>query len=612
MRRLFTGAAVLLLLGATAATAQDDDAFHQATASVGGHYTSGQDEVGRVGEYVRAQDVENILPDARVAVSGGDRTTLYDILMLYRDRDTQKFGFDLDTGNLVSVSTSFSSFSHNLDHDLLANINAREAVWNTTVNDYRPGGKMAFHEDLDPLGRYAIRYRRFGADVEGKLPFLTEGAVYGRYTDQRRQGWKQINTIDHCAFCHVSGNRKQVDEVTQTWRAGARGRVAGVAWNYEFGATDWTDRTTAPQRRWDAAMHPVFGNIGPTGGNTAVATPSDFGTEFSSRVLYDDVTLPYARGADSEKRDHAVRAKYDFSAEHALRGAWTHATTRNTLTRVEGRTDAWAASWAGRIDRRTRATARLMGYQVKVDDVLVDLPPWRDGRAGGGQDFDWTRISAANREVLQADVTVARKLGKGGSLTAGWRHQVVDRDAMAISQVTYVPQGDGTVADLRVPSAAFGRETTLDRFELSLAKRLGMKGRASLRYAYTNVDLPYMNPTALCEEGLEGANHNLDGNTLVWYFQRERYGNGTNQPSRTHRADARASYQLSSRASLSGSLNLTFDENDDLNVYHYWRTVIAPAANFWVAPDDRVMLAGGWTWQRVESNAVLCPPIFDG
>jgi hypothetical protein len=175
-----------------------------------------------------------------------------------------------------------------------------------------------------------------------------------------------------------------------------------------------------------------------------------------------------------------------------------------------------------------------------------------------------------------------------------------------------VPQGDGTVADLRVPSTAYGRETTLDRFELSLAKRLGLKGRASLRYAFTNVDLPYMNPTALCEEGLEGTSHTLDGNTLVWYFQRERYGNGTNQPSRTHRADARASYQLSSRASASGSLNLTFDENDDLNVYHYWRTVIAPAANVWVAPDDRVMLAAGWTWQRVESNAVLCPPIFDG
>ena len=84
MRRLFTGAAVLLLLGATAATAQDGDAFHQATASVGGHYTSGQDEVGRVGEYVRAQDVENILPDAQVAVTGGDRTTLYDILEIGR------------------------------------------------------------------------------------------------------------------------------------------------------------------------------------------------------------------------------------------------------------------------------------------------------------------------------------------------------------------------------------------------------------------------------------------------------------------------------------------------------------------------------------------------
>lgn len=597
--------AALLILAAGASLAQDDGTFQGGVVSAGGHHIDSEDQAGRVGEYIADDDLDGLRPDLRLELQGGTPRTLYGILALFNDRSTNRFGFDLNTGEPLAVSFDYRSFAHNLDHDYLGNVGAREVIWNGTA--YAPGGKMAMHEDLDPLGRYSLRYQRFAGGLETKPPFLYGGTLYANVTDQRRTGWKQVNTIDHCAYCHVSGNRREVNEQTKTWRAGAQGNVGRVSWNYEYGATDFRDRSGEASRRWDAAMHPTWGNVGTNGAN--LTFPYD--VEFGSRLLFDDVVLPYARPADNEKREHQARLKADLGGGHAVRATWSRTVRRNNWTNVDGKLHAWAGSWSARLDRRTRATARFLAYKVKVDDVYVDLPAWRSGRPGGGQDFDWTRISSSNRDVLQLDAGLSRKWGRRGLLTAGWRHQVIDRDAMTQSQSSY--QGDGTTAaDLYYPSTAQANKSTLDRFSLAFARRLGLKGNGRIEYAFTRVDRPYMNVTAMCEAALRGDPHALDDNSLVYYFQRDRYGNGTNQPSQTHRVAARGSYQITSRASVNGSLNATFDKNDELNIYKYWRTVLAPTANLWLAPTDRLALALGYTWNRVESNAVLCPPIFDG
>jgi hypothetical protein len=139
-----------------------------------------------------------------------------------------------------------------------------------------------------------------------------------------------------------------------------------------------------------------------------------------------------------------------------------------------------------------------------------------------------------------------------------------------------------------------------------------LKGNGRLAYTYTKIDKPFMNPTAMCEEGLHGTDHTLAGNGVVYYFQRQRYGNGANQPGESHRIASRASYQLTSRTSVSGYVTYASERNDELNVYEFERTVWNPGVNVWTAPTDKFMLTFGYAANRIESNAHLCPPLFDG
>jgi hypothetical protein len=264
-----------------------------------------------------------------------------------------------------------------------------------------------------------------------------------------------------------------------------------------------------------------------------------------------------------------------------------------------------------RPNKKTRLTARVLTYEVSADDAFVDLDPYRAGRPGGDQDFDWTRVSAANRDVLQTDLAVRRKLCKTGSLGVDWRHKVIDRPAMAQSQTTYYTDEVSGEA-VMVASTPYANETTSDRFRATLHKRFGKKGNGKLSYTYTTIDNQYMNPTAMCEEGLHDDVDALPGNGFVYYFQRLRHGNGTALPNKSQRVSARGTYQLSPRSSLNGFMNIVSEENDELNLYTFERTIVSPGANLWLAPNDKLMLTMGYSFNSVESNAKLCIPLFGG
>ena len=58
---------------------------------------------------------------------------------------------------------------------------------------------------------------------------------------------------------------------------------------------------------------------------------------------------------------------------------------------------------------------------------------------------------------------------------------------------------------------------------------------------------------------------------------------------------------------------VTTDRTVDCSSYEsIARDVLTPGLNAWAAPSDRVMLTAGWSFNKVKSDANLCPPIFDG
>ncbi len=603
LRRIPICLAVAGLLAVSAvAMADEGTPVVEGKSYVGAHYLEQTGAFDKVGEYFSDSNEGKFQAHSWFTLSGATDNTLFDVYGFLRDKDTKAFGISVNPESRLSASFDYLSFIHHLDHDRLQNLDGREANADGTA-----GGKQIYSHDMDPMGRYWLNYEKTSAELEYDLASVENGKLYIRFDDQHKSGWKQTLTLDHCATCHVEGNRRMIDEQTRTLRAGAEGTMGKLTFNYEFKAQDYTDFTEGGTRQWTRAQHPVRGG---TWTDPVSGAVSNYNVEFGSRLLFEDVVMPYAVGPTTEKRAHEFGLNLDVNAKNTMRGTYSHSRTDNVGNALSSDFDAFAAGWLARIDKKTRLTARVLAYEIKADDAFVDLDPYREGRPGGGQDFDWTRVSAANRDVLQTDLTLRRKMGKS-SLGLSWRHKVIDRAAMAQTQTTYYLD-DASGVNVMVPSTPYANETTTDRFRATLNKRFGRKGNGKLSYTYTSVSNQYMNPTAMCEEAMNGESHTLDGNSNVFYFQRERFGNGTALPNKSHKVAARGSYQVSSRMSLSGYVNIASELNDELNSYEFERTILSPGANLWVAPNDKLMLTLGYSFNSVESNAKLCPPLFGG
>ncbi len=584
-RNLLMCSAVLLMCWTGIGLADEEGSFVEGTASVGAHYSDFSDNPQRVGEFVNLDATKDLQADMYLDLFGGTENTLFNINLDYRDIATKKFDFGVDTKSILSADFRYGSFVHNLDHDNLTNMQGKA------------GGKQVYNTDNDPMGRYFMEYEEFHGNMKLDMPFITNGQVTLGMSDQRRSGYKQSMTIDHCAFCHVESNAQRVDQQTRIWKADAKGSLGPVSLNYDFAKTDFVDRANTPEHHWKSARHPVNGN------------PMDFPT----RQQFSDVTLPYARTADNDKLSHNAGIKVDLQRAGTLKGSYTNTNRKNYHTGIHSNFDAGALGYAVRLSPKMRLTGKFLAYETKVDDAFIDLNNFRAGDpVAGNLNFDWNRISSANRKVYQGDLNLGWKVGKGKHLKANWRYQIIDRPAMAQSQTTYIFDESNPGARGEVTSAAFENKTTVNRIKLRFDSRLGMKGNYNLTYTFTDVDMPFMNPTAMCETSLDGVDsaHGPDGR--MYYFQRQRFGNGTNQATQAHKVTGRGSYQLSARTSINAFVTWAQDKNDEMNIYEYNRDLLTPGLNLWTAPSDNLLFTIGWTYSMVESNANLCVPIFDG
>ena len=584
-------AAILLASWSGVGLASDGGEFVEGAASVGAHLTKPTDNTQRVGEFSNLNDLDEFIADMYLDLFGSTRNTLYNVHFLYQDSATKNFDFGLRADQNVSVDVGYQSFMHNLDHDALQNMQGKA------------GGKQVYHTDNDPLGKYFLEYSEFNTAIAVDLPFLANGQVYGSYRDQRKEGYVQEMAIDHCAFCHVESNVKRVDQQTETWEAGIGGTQGVVSFNYEMTETTYREDGLANERDWFSAVHPGDG------------LPYDFAT----RLNFQDVTMPYARSTSNDKTSHNASLKLDLPDLAIVKAAYTNTNRRSWWTGIENQFDAYALGGARKWNRNHRTTVRLLAYETKVDDAFINLDNFHAGDlVSGNLDFDWTRISAANRKVIQADLNHSWRIGKGKHFKGSVRHQTIDRDAMAQNQTSYLFDGinDGNTGATLVPSTAFENKTTILRLKGLYDQRLGRKGSFNAGVTGTVIDQPFMNPTAMCEESLEGVNSaHVSASTVtgrMYYFQRLRYGMGTNQPNQSWRMNGKASYQLTPRVSVNGFLAYTTEKNDEMNVYQFDRDILTPGVNLWTAPHDKVLFTLGWTYNKVKSNANLCIPIFDG
>ncbi|MBZ0270280.1 hypothetical protein K8I85_19175 [bacterium] len=568
----------ILLVTAASAAADDGSEAVEGTVSVGGHASDLEGTVGKAGEFGLYR--ESIESDLRLDLLGRSGTRNLE-LRLDVENEIDRNAFLRVHGPQLDVRFDHQSFRHWLDHDRLENVEFREALAGGA-----PGGKMATHEDLDPDGVYGIDYTDTRSHLAAQLPVPEGTDLAARFVadfrDMRRQGTKQSLGVDHCSNCHVRSHAGRVDERTRDLALGLEGEREGFAFSYRFAARDFDNLAAAGTNRYMQARHP--GN----GGSE---------DEFASRTIYENEELTFGQVPDVEKRGHTVRASADLPRSQSVRGTFSMSTVENQVTGLDLQANAAALSWFAPLSKRTRVTAGVVRRELENDPYDVDLPLWRDGRAGGGQDFDWVRESAYDRVEWIGTARLAHTLRPGQNVRLDYRFHSTDRDNVLLD-----PDSDKT-------------RTTRNRLKASWSGSLARKARSRVEVTYEMTDLPFVAVGGLCEPALSDSVMPIDDSQpsdWIYYFQRERYGTGGNLPTKALRGRVQFDGSVGPKLHASAYVSASDEKNDDLNLYDFERSVLSPGVSLLFVPTEAAIFTGGAAYSRIESNAKLCATVMDG
>ena len=109
--------AVLALCWTGIGLADEEGAFVEGTASVGGHYSDFSDNPNRVGEYVNLNATKDLQADMYLDLFGGTGNTLYNILSLNPNPIALPRGHNRSSSTAYPTftrSTTRSTAAHNL------------------------------------------------------------------------------------------------------------------------------------------------------------------------------------------------------------------------------------------------------------------------------------------------------------------------------------------------------------------------------------------------------------------------------------------------------------------------------------------------------------------
>ncbi|MEZ5066353.1 MAG: GSU2204 family CXXCH-containing (seleno)protein [bacterium] len=563
------------------ASAEDESASLEGTVSVGGYGASLDGVTGRVREY--DVDREDLDPDLKLELFGWNETNRFDLRTEFRNETELDLDASLDAGKNVDVKFSHRSFYHSLDHDLLGNLGWRERVGVDSLGGDVGGGKMLTSEDTDPLAVYGVRVTDTKERLEVHVPVGTGTTFLAEYRNLSREGTRQVLGVDHCANCHVRGQTAVVDERMQQATLGLSTVLSEVKVGYRFSVRDFDNRAEAARNRFMQARHPVSGASG---------------AEFASRLLYENETLEVSKTPNNLTRSHAVEVAVDLSGSQTVRGSYLRTDAENQSAGIKMETNAATLAWQARLARAVRASASLTRRELQNDSWELDLPNWREGRPGGGQDFDWTRLSAYDREEYLGSARLVWAARPGRNLRLDYALHSTDRDHVLLD-----PEDDSAT------------RTVQNTIRATWSERIAKATRARLSAEYEHTSLPFVSVRGICEESGSDVFVPIDGgqpSDWLYYFQREKIGTGASLPTKAVRLKGNLTHGFGARASVSAYANAAFEKNDDLNLYDFERSVVAPGFSALLMPSDEFVFATGVAHSRIKSNAKLCVTVMDG
>ncbi len=550
--------------------AEDNSDTFDGSVNIGFRYADGDDSLNHAAEYDSVDTDGAATVDLNIAAGNEKRSITIEGSIENENELNTEVHFRANP--FVHDTFTFSRFEHRAGHDYLDNLTARESA-DPSIN--KPGGKMITHHDWDPDGEYGTVVSELKNNLEIKLGEHAD--MFWTYRDLSRKGYKQTRSLNHCSMCHVNARRTRVDEETRDHTVGLNLSFSKLNVIYQYMVSKFHNYVDAPRNYWDAAVHPTNG---------------ESGAELGARTNFQDVELPYARIPETKKYAHDLKFYSDLNDSNSIVGRFSISNLKNEMENLQMDTDYGAFKWMYRTKNNLSLTATVSRESIDNDSVRIDLPNWREGRQGGGQDFDWTRQSAYNRDVLIGKLEAFYRLSKTQSLGFTYRYRSIDRDYLEIEQGTSET------------------ETLQNLFKATWNTRTdNTRGRFSVAYEMT--DTPFANKYAMCEEESQYTQP-LPGNPFVYYFQRERIGEGSNQPTDSLRLNADFSLLKGANFSLNFQGSYHDDKNDELNTYEWTRDMLNLGVNLFFTASNTTAVSLGYNYLDTTSSAMFCVPVMDG
>jgi hypothetical protein len=560
-------------VGATAVASEEAE---QTTGEIEltGRGTEVDDNPARVAEYRSTQDNAEL----KLAIEAEVRDFFFNLDGHHRSGDEQQYDMNVDFYRVLRNHTTWTKLPHRLVHDRLLNLGG-------TISEV----KVTDGTDLDPDGRYGIRYAVFRNQTELALPGAKWLVVSADYNQQWRKGNRQSKSVSHCSTCHVQARPRDVDETT---------RDIGVTARANF--HNWTILGRFQNRKFSNDADPTLTQY------TLAEHPSLRTPVFNDRISYDakDGVLEYGSVPAVEKKTGKVEVSnadlggFNFSAAGVFSGI-KNRNTGNTMDYKGG-----SFNLAKRIGARARVSVRARGYTVDNDDVFVDInEPVAVAGPYAGMTYrekwgfvpDFTRQSAANRNVTEFQGRFHYRLPHRSHFSATYKMRHLDRE--------YYQVAPG--------------ETSTTEHKVRLAYSVRPSRRAQFRASaiFAGITDPFMSLNAACQDVMQpfSVPSPLAPTSTQYYLLHDsRLADMTSSPSRYTEIKLGGSFRFGGNAIASASYRWWDGDNDTLDLTDWSRSLHSLTATVNWMPLKRSELHGAVAYAKRDQQTRACIPIMDG
>lgn len=567
---------LLLLFAATTVVAEGEEVVEQTSVWVGMSYKDTTGHAKKVGEYNLLEESAHVLPEFMVKYLSQRESNIFRFDARYIDYENMNGTITAVVGDQFRGEFEYRSLTRQSQQDLLLNAEARE--WLPVTSS--PSGKMITHELQDEGVGYNYQRQELLSRLQVLLSDKNNVRLVAAHRSVLKQGNEQKISANHCFSCHLTSKEARINSSTHHIEAGIDAEVDQYDVGYRFGYRLYENDAPDPTAYYDPGKHPV------NGGSVA---------EFRSRLAYEDTTLVYGAEPKTEKISHKLRLKGDVGSWN-VSGTVSHARALNKNTELASRSWMGVLNLAHMLSPRTRLLGTVKGVRTKSDDVLIDLPSYRQGRPGPVVDFDFVRASYLDRAQGEITAEVVHKLNPRWTLSFLGGYERIDR-------YNYPSNEDNLVTNRVVlqAKAAFTK---------------GTRYSSRIKYRFEKTSDPLVSARGLFEgngsvllDGLPGS-----PSDLVLYFQREaiKYQDITTEPTDRHEVQWQSTWRPSDMATVNIGLNLVYDKNGDLDSLDVSHFTLQPNAALTYIPNPRWSLTGGVNHYHNKSRGPLAVALFDG